>query len=232
MEGDETPIRSDRLEPPWAYHGEDMSRILALSDGIFAFAMTLLVLGLVLPVMTTGPLVWPYLQSKPFTSALYAYGLTFFVIALWWQGHHLIFTYVRRFDRPLIRLNSIFLVFMAILPFATMVLNAAKAQPIGVVFFATLQIAAGVTLGGLWWYASGTGALVGPDFPPEWRNYLLRHMVSTPVSFAISIPVAFVNVTYAELVWLGVFVISAFWRNKARTEEAPPSGLEPIPTAD
>ncbi len=40
----------EKLSPPWVAQGRDLSRLLALSDGIFAFAMTLLVLGLALPV--------------------------------------------------------------------------------------------------------------------------------------------------------------------------------------
>ncbi|MCI4326189.1 MAG: DUF1211 domain-containing protein [Thermoplasmata archaeon] len=215
MEADETPIRSDRLEAPWVFRGQDMSRILALSDGIFAFAMTLLVLGLVLPTGDTGTKLQTYIVDGNLDGPLFAYVFTFFVIAMWWQGHHLIFTYIRRFDRPLVRLNSIFLIFMAILPFATIVLNSANGTPVGDVFFAGIQIAAGTSLGGLWWYASGPGALVGPNFPPAWRTYLNRHMVATPVVFAVSIPVALVSPGYAEFVWLGVFVISAFYRKRA-----------------
>ncbi|HEV8050361.1 MAG TPA: TMEM175 family protein, partial [Thermoplasmata archaeon] len=111
MEDDEPALSSaDRLEAPWVFRGRDMGRILALSDGVFAFAMTLLVLGLVLPIGTSGGAVAAYFQTQPFKTALYTYVLTFFVIGMWWQGHHLVFGYIQRYDRELIRLNSVFLV--------------------------------------------------------------------------------------------------------------------------
>jgi uncharacterized membrane protein len=207
LEDDEHALSHDRLEPPWTFRGRDMGRILALSDGVFAFAMTLLVLGLVLPVGTVGGGVGWYLQQSAFQTAMYAYVLTFFIIGMWWQGHHLIFGYIERFDRMLIRLNSVFLVCIAILPFAVVVLNAAQNFPVGVIFFAVSQIAAGLSMSALWWYASGPGHLVRPRFPAEWSRYLRRTSLFMPVVFAASIPVAFVNVVAAQGVWLLVFVL-------------------------
>ncbi|MCI4321595.1 MAG: DUF1211 domain-containing protein [Thermoplasmata archaeon] len=193
-----------------------MSRILALSDGVFAFAMTLLVLGLVLPFGTLGGQVGWYLQQSAFQTALYAYVLTFFVIGMWWQGHHLIFGYIERFDRVLIRLNTIFLICIAILPFTVVVLNAAQSTPTGVVFFAVTQIAAGLCLSALWWYSSGPGHLIRPNFPPEWNRYLRRTSLFMPVVFAASIPFAFYNVVVAQGVWLLVFVLWFVSRRIAR----------------
>ncbi|HKV90488.1 MAG TPA: TMEM175 family protein, partial [Thermoplasmata archaeon] len=172
----------------------------------FAFAMTLLVLGLVLPLGTVGGAVPAYFQTSTFQAAILAYVLSFFVIGMWWQGHHLIFGYIERFDRVLIRANSLFLVFIAIVPFATIVLNAAGNAPFGVGFYAFIQIATGLALASIWWYAAGHGHLVVQDFPDEWRRYLNRSTLYMPVVFAASIPVAFWNVRAAEGVWLLVFV--------------------------
>jgi uncharacterized membrane protein len=210
MEDDEHALAAeDRFEPPWEFRGHDMGRLLALSDGVFAFAMTLLVIGLVLPPGTKGGGVADYFQHGDFQTAIFTYVLTFFVIGMWWQGHHLVFGYIVRFDRVLVRLNSVFLVFMAILPFATISLNAAGNAPIGVGFFSVLQISAGLTLTLVWWYASGPGHLISKRFPKEWTHYLLRASLFMPIVFAASIPVAvYVGVTAAEVVWLLIFV---FW---------------------
>jgi uncharacterized membrane protein len=223
MEGDERPELPDRVGPPWAFQGRDLSRILALSDGVFAFAMTLLVLGLTLPIATQGGAVGAYLESGTFQTALFAYILTFFVIGLWWQGHHLIFGYIRKYDRPLVRANAIFLMTIAILPFATIVLNAAGSYPSGVAFFCLNQAASGISLAALWWYASGSGKLVAATFPDGWKTYLTRHTLVTPVVFLVSIPVAvFYNVTAGELLWIAVFVIPFVLRRIARTNESDP----------
>jgi uncharacterized membrane protein len=227
MEDDERSESRDLPEPPWVFRGRDLSRILSLSDGVFAFAMTLLVLGLVLPAGTAGGGVAAYFQTHAFESAMYAYILTFFVIGLWWQSHHLIFGYIRRYDRVLVRANSVFLVTIAILPFATIVLNAADNSPIGVGFFAAIQIAAGLSLAGLWRYASGPGHLVHRRLPASWRSYLSQVTLVTPLVFALSIPAAFwsvdgVNAGY--LVWLGAFVFPMAIRHKARSGDPPTDG--------
>jgi uncharacterized membrane protein len=214
MAGDEqlreTP---DRLEPPWAYRGNDLSRILALSDGVFAFAATLLVLDLVIPASVHSGGLEPYLTSGMFLGTLFTYGITFFVISLWWMGHHLVFSYLRHYDRMLLRLNTIFLLFIAILPFATLVLNTTNSNPAGIVFFDLTQIAAGGTLGLIWLYATGPGRLVTANFPTVWRQYVTRHTFSTPFVFGLSIPVAvFVGTTAGEATWLVLFVLPMLFR--------------------
>lgn len=213
-EGDEAPEAPDAVGPPWRFRGADLSRVLALSDGIFAFAMTLLVLSLVLPAGIAGSAVRTYLLSSKFFQPLYAYLVTFFVITLWWQGHHLVFSYIRRYDRNLIRLNMAFLVFIAVLPFATMVLNAAEADPIGVAVFALLQVGAGLVLGGLWLYASTRGRLVAPNLPRDWVRHVSTYTFLPPLVFAASIPVAFVSTGAAEIVWLGIFVTQVVGRQR------------------
>jgi uncharacterized membrane protein len=228
MEDDERTDSPDIPEPPWIFRGGDMSRILALSDGVFAFAMTLLVLGLVLPPNTHDGGVSAYFQTQDFQSAMFAYILTFFVIGLWWQAHHLIFGYITQYDRVLVRANSVFLLTIAILPFATIVLTAAGQNPVGVGFFAVNQIAAGLSLAGVWWYAAGRGRLVHDRVPLEWRSYLSRITLVTPVVFAVSIPVAVwfpfnaYGVTAGEYVWLGAFVLPLAFRHKARAGSDPP----------
>ncbi|MCI4329526.1 MAG: DUF1211 domain-containing protein [Thermoplasmata archaeon] len=237
MEDDQRTGPPEIPEPPWIYRGQDLSRILALSDGVFAFAMTLLVLGLVLPPNTTGGAVRTYFldPSSPFRSELFAYIVTFFVIGLWWRAHHLIFGYIRQYDRVLVRANSVFLVTIAILPFATIALTRAGQDPIGVEFFAGTQIAAGLSLAGTWRYASGRGRLVHDRVPAEWRDYLSRITLVTPVAFALSIPVAIwipssaFGVTAGEYVWLGAFILPMAFRHKAKAGAEPPRERPPAP---
>lgn len=212
MENEERRHGTDAGDPPWSFRGHDLSRTLAFSDGVFAFAATLLVLDLTLPAAEQGPNLEPYLTGSHFLSAAFAYGITFFVITLWWMGHHLVFSYLRRYDRRLIRMNGVFLLFIAVLPFATIVLNGASTgaspdNPAGIAFFSGVQVAAGTTLGAIWLYASGPGRLLAPNFPAPWRTYITRHTFTTPIVFALSIPLAFLNVTVAEGSWLLVFAL-------------------------
>lgn len=101
------------------------TRFEAFSDGVFAIAITLLVLGFAVPQLR-APVVnrdlaaglsamWPHLV---------AYALSFGVIGIMWQNHHALFRLVSRIDRTTIFLNLLLLGGTAFIPFATDVLGA------------------------------------------------------------------------------------------------------------
>jgi len=221
MENDERSHRDPHPPPPWEFRGHDLARILALSDGIFAFAMTLLVLNLALP---TGVDVRSYLFGPKFWPALYAYAISFLVIAQWWRGHHLVFRYVRGFNRDLVRWNTAFLLAIAIVPFGTTVLNASGNAAIGPIVFSLPQVGAGLALFAVWRTASSEN-LLRPDFPAAWTRYVTLATLAPPLLFAISIPVALVYAPAAEVAWLGIFAIPLISRRVTGTANA--SGATP-----
>lgn len=102
------------------------ARFEAFSDGVFAFAVTLLVLGFVLPkfsqmpptdnALTRGLLaLWPN---------LIAYFMSFSVIGVMWQNHHALFRLVKTVDRNTVFYNLLLLAVTAFIPFATSVLGS------------------------------------------------------------------------------------------------------------
>jgi uncharacterized membrane protein len=100
------------------------SRFEAFSDSVFAFAITLLVLGIVLPESH-------YTSDRDLTAALtrlwpnvVAYGLSFAVIGIMWQNHHALFRLVERVDRRTVLLNLLLLAGTAFIPFATVTLGS------------------------------------------------------------------------------------------------------------
>ncbi|MBV8155282.1 MAG: DUF1211 domain-containing protein [Candidatus Eremiobacteraeota bacterium] len=99
------------------------SRFEAFSDGVFAFAITLLILGVVLPearYATNRELALALLRLWP--NAI-AYGLSFAVIGIMWQNHHALFRLVERVDRRTVFLNLVLLAGTAFIPFATSTLG-------------------------------------------------------------------------------------------------------------
>jgi uncharacterized membrane protein len=89
----------------------------AFSDGVFAFAMTLLVLGLRDPTMgSTGSLLQGLFGEWP---AFLAFGISFTTILVMWMNHHNLFTYVRRIDGPFMLLNGLLLLATTLIPFTT-----------------------------------------------------------------------------------------------------------------
>ena len=101
----------------------DKSRFEAFSDGVFAFAITLLVLGVVLPAMRSpsdAELTVALLRLLP---NVVAYVLSFAVIGIMWQNHHALFRMVARVDRMTVFLNLLLLSATAFIPFATSTLG-------------------------------------------------------------------------------------------------------------
>lgn len=100
------------------------ARFEAFSDGVFAFAFTLLALGFVLPEMryeSSGALAAALLRLWP---DLLAYALSFSVIGLMWQNHHALFRLVKRVDRKTVFWNLLLLAATVLIPFATRTLGS------------------------------------------------------------------------------------------------------------
>ena len=100
------------------------ARFEAFSDGVFAFAITLLALGFVLPEMrspSNRELAGALLHLWP---NLIAYALSFLVIGLMWQNHHALFRLVSHVDRKTVFWNLLLLGGTVLIPFATTTLGS------------------------------------------------------------------------------------------------------------
>jgi uncharacterized membrane protein len=100
--------------------GMGKNRIEALTDGIFAVAMTLLVLDIKPPVhlrFETNEALVDHLSALEHSFVMYA--ISFVVLAMFWLGHHLQFHFVRHVDRRLLWINLAFLLLAVVVPFST-----------------------------------------------------------------------------------------------------------------
>src|SRR5713101_6212690 len=140
----------------------------AFSDGIFAFAITLLVLNLVVPISGTGtPLVTGLLNEWP---SFFALVTSFTTILIMWVNHHNMFNYIRRVDRQLMFLNGFLLLFIVLTPFTTSLVashllssDAGTAAAIYSGTFLLLSIVWNV----LWRYSSSHLRLLGKNVTEE-----------------------------------------------------------------
>jgi len=91
----------------------------ALADGVFAIAMTLLVIELKLPDAHSLQSAAAVHQAiAALLPKAIAWGISFFVLALFWVGHHRVFSHVRRADGTLLTLNLLELAAVALMPFS------------------------------------------------------------------------------------------------------------------
>jgi uncharacterized membrane protein len=205
------PTIIDHVTGPWREPpGEDLSRILSLSDGIFAFAMTLLVVNLtnLSSFITCGG---SCTDSNLFTSiignwrAFLGYATVFLIAALYWTAHHRTFRYIERYDTELIWLNIGFLLTIAFLPFVLEIYNAYPDHVVTLTLTSANMAASGLLLGAMWYHASGDGHLVDPKLDARVISYYRRRGFIMPAIFIIAIPIAFVVPAYASYVWIASF---------------------------
>jgi uncharacterized membrane protein len=219
MAGDEDPppgsdlARLRRAQRSVRLGGEDFGRILALSDGIFAFAMTLLALSLTVPIVhgsspgaESGNLLNRLLSEG---NVFFGYAFAFVMIAVWWMVHNRTFQYLVRYDSTLVWLNMIVLVQIAIMPFVLSVYNTYDNLQVGVDLFAVIQITLGLTSVVLWEYAR-SHRLMRSDVPDDLARYFTARGAFTTVIFGVSIAVSFVSVTGAQLCWIAILVAQRF----------------------
>ncbi|MRD48261.1 TMEM175 family protein [Caenimonas koreensis] len=141
-------------------------RLDALTDGIFAVAMTLLVIDLKLPEtaahMTTEAILQGLADLLP---KLISWVISFLVLALFWWGHSRAFHYVRQIDGKLVLINLLFLGAASFMPFASSLSGGHGSHfPAQVVYSATMALNALAALA-LWRYVFRHPELCEPAMP-------------------------------------------------------------------
>jgi uncharacterized membrane protein len=189
---------------------EEFSRVLAFSDGLFAIAMTLLVVGIGVPTLMDatdeGELIDAY---GDLASEVISFFISFAVIGRYWVAHHQFFRLLRAMDYRLVWINLVYLAFIAFLPFPTGVLGTYFENPISVATYAlAVAIVSGLEVV-LFRHAHRTGLLLREMPEPVYR-WGIRMSTAPVVFFVLSVPVAFVSTYLAIGVWfLAVPVLGA-----------------------
>jgi uncharacterized membrane protein len=175
----------------------EFSRVVAFSDGVFAIAITLLVLALEIPA-GLGDLGE---QIRDRGDEFFAYGLSFAVIGSLWIAHHRFFSTLARFDGPLMVLNLVYLAFIALIPFSSSVLGSYAGQTAAVITYAVNMVAVSLAFTAQNVYAYRADLL---DKAAEARREgpLVAESFVIPGVFAASIPLAVVSPDNTPYVWL------------------------------
>lgn len=180
--------------------GESLERLVFFSDAVFAIAMTLLVLELILPGDLDPRQVDDALRAH--VPEFIAYVLSFTVISTAWMNHHRKFTVMRRYDARLQWLNLLLLFLIALLPMPTSLLSdyGGRTSPWPVVLYALVVAGVYGTLNLLWRHA-WRARLLDPSVDAAMYRYVLQGPLPIPVVFLASVPVAFWNPELAAYSW-------------------------------
>jgi uncharacterized membrane protein len=185
--------------------GMEFSRIVAFSDGVFAIAITLLVLNLNIPEhLSPGDNVGDALLDQH--GDLLAYALSFAVVGRLWLVHHRFFGEVTHFDGNLMALNLAYLGFVVLIPFSSEVLGDHGDTPAGVILYATNLSVTNLLGAAMFLYAARSGLTRDRFLRYVERPTRLRNVVGGAV-FALSIPVALLSPLAAVLMWVVLFFV-------------------------
>jgi TMEM175 potassium channel family protein len=157
------------------------SRVLTLSDGVFAIAMTLLVLELRVPERTV---VGPVDVLREIRPSFIAFLISFFVIASAWANHRDLFEVIRLTDRNLVWLNLVYLLPLAMIPFGAALLSRYGADRVSLTIYGGLLLVIALMRLVIWMYATSRPHLLFEPVGRELRRAGVL-LVVVPIAFYI-----------------------------------------------
>ena len=182
------------------------NRVETLSDGVFAVAMTLLVLGLSVPIIS-GASIETELQRKllELLPKLSLYFLSFLILGVLWVNHHFLFRSLKQSNSRIVWLNLIMLMFAALLPFSTALVGEYWRYQMAVLIFGGNGILAFGMFIVLWEYSRHKN-LLSVVLSPE--NIQIRKIVD--ITTMVILITAFVLSFFNPVISLFVYGIVIF----------------------
>jgi uncharacterized membrane protein len=178
-----------------------VARLVAFSDGVFAIAMTLLVLNLSVPDVhgaDQGAKLWAAIREQ--APEFFSYALSFAVIGRYWVVHHRIFRVVVRSDGRLLSLNLLLLGCVALIPYPTEALGRYGDTTTAVVLYSTTLMLTGLANAAITWHLDHAD-LLDPRVSDSYRRHSRVRAVTLPLIFGLSIPIAFFDPSLAMISW-------------------------------
>ena len=202
------------------------NRIEALSDGVFAIVMTILVFNFKVPELPADA------QNVQLTPALLAlwpkfvtYGISFLSLGVFWIGHHMMYHTIQKADRTLLWLNIFFFMFVSILPFSASVVDAFLQTQIAPLFFGANIAMIGWLLVLQWVYASHQPDMMAPFVTPEFRTLVKNRILLAPAATTLTMLICFWSVEISLVIYLLVLPLYMLPGKLARVNSR---GLQPV----
>jgi uncharacterized membrane protein len=195
------------------------TRLEAFSDGVFAIAITLLIIEIHVPAREHAETlghellrIWP---------SYLGYLTSFLTIGVMWINHHYVFELIARVDRTMLLLNTLLLMLIAFVPFPTAVLaqfiETDGARAAAVLYGATLTLTALTYLA--WWrYASAGRRLIGDEVPDDVIDDITRAYTPGMLLYGGAALIAFLQPWASAAAYLAIAVFYALplaqWRTR------------------
>lgn len=180
---------------------KETGRLEAFSDGVFAVAITLLVLNIKIPGLesssTTPPAdkdLWIALRGE--WAMFIAYATSFATIGVMWLNHHKLFKHIKRVNNPLILINLLLLLIIVFIPVPTALLAEYLVHPemhAAAVLFSGTYFLMAFCFNLLWRYAVHHNRLLGKNVDSQSVAAISRQYLFGPLLYLIVFGVAWIN---------------------------------------
>lgn len=202
-----------RRDLPRLEHGKDLSRIFAFTDGVFAIAITLLVLQIEVPTdISSSSDLWQGLRDEG--SDFTAFAISFIVIGVYWISSHRFMRTVVEYDRGLMLLTLLYLAFIVLIPFSSQMMGEwANEAPLSVALY-TLNLTMVAASSGLMQWHVLKAKLGRSEY--SWDTDLtMKSSFFTAGFFLATVPLAFVFGPWTPLLWF-LLRFDPFERKRSR----------------
>lgn len=183
---------------------KETSRLETFADGVFAIAITLLVLEIHVPEggEDLGAAIlaqWP---------SFAAYVISFLTIGVMWVSHHQMFTIIRRTTPTFLFLNVIFLLPVAFVPFPTALVAQHILDPDGrttaVLIYGAVSVVIALMFNVLWWYAYRRGLIA--EIADGSGLRVSRGFLTGPLAYLAGTLIALVNPFLSMAIFFGLAI--------------------------
>jgi uncharacterized membrane protein len=181
------------------------SRVEALTDGIFAIAMTVLVLTIEVPRFQPGATdVDMMVELRRLLPSFLAFMASFVTLGLFWVGHHNVMRFVERVDRNILWAHLYFLMAVSLVPFTTSLYSREATSRIANALFGTNLILLALLTLLIWRYCLRRPGYVTEELPEKLRIYVTRRIVFLPAIPVLAMIVSLVQPHWAEFVYFAM----------------------------
>ena len=185
------------------------NRIEALSDGLFAIVMTLLVIELAVPevpkLLAAEQLHLKLLELWP---KFAAYALSFIMLGILWAYHHIVFQHIKRVDGRVVWLNILYLMFVALVPFSTAIIGEYNIfANTAVVLWGANFFLIMLMMNIMWWYVTKNRHLLNKDVSPLEEMQLKINAGGSTILILVAIGISFIS----PYIGIGIYILLILW---------------------
>jgi len=199
------------------------SRVEALSDGVFAIAMTILVLNISVPTAETVSADRLPDALRHVLPQVLVYIISFVNLGVLWVGQHNQYHFIDRADRWFLWINILYLLLISFMPLATALLGHFPLHRVALVVYGTNLVAATLVLALHWHYATAGGRLVSSELSPRVIGLAHRRILGSAGAYTIALMLSLMVPVLSLVLFLAVplfnvlpFTLDRFFRAESK----------------